>query len=81
MLLIQTYNFFRVPNVPWIINLPGCCVPRGMLRSCYFLELFNWFEYTDEKAFQQCEENNGKIYEGVVVCVAKEDRRQGLGKL
>ena len=35
--------------------------------------------YTEDRHFEHCDGNNGKIYEGVDICVAKNGRRQGLG--
>ena len=45
----------------------------------YFMDLTNEIEYSEDKAFEHCKENNGKIYEGKVLGVAKKGRGQGLG--
>ena len=63
----------------WILKFPDVLVPKTILSNAYFLKLFEWMDYTGDLTFAQCEANNGKIYEGVVVAVAKNGRRQGLG--
>ena len=45
----------------------------------YATKFFEWMDYTEDLTIGQCEGNNGKIYEGLVLGVAKRGRRQGLG--
>ena len=36
-------------------------------------------EYSEDRAFKQCEDHNGKIFEALILGVAKKGRRKGLG--
>jgi len=52
---------------------------KSVLSNVYGMQFFEWMEYTEDLTFGHCEENNGRIYECVVLGVAKKDRQKGLG--
>ena len=63
----------------WMLRFPDALVPKTLRLFVYCGKCFEWMQYNDQSTFEQCEENNGKIYEGLVLGVAKRGRRQGLG--
>ena len=62
----------------WVLRLPDKLVPKALLTSAYAAKFFEWMDYTEDLTHGQCEGNNGKIYEGLVLGVAKRGRRQGM---
>ena len=63
----------------WVLRFPDAIVPKTLRSLAYASKFFEWMDYTEDLTFGQCEGNNGKIYEGLVLGVAKRGRRQGLG--
>ena len=63
----------------WVLRFPDALVPKTWRSMTYATKFFEWMEYTEDLTIGQCEGNNGKIYEGLVLGVAKKGRRQGLG--
>ena len=51
-----------------------------MLSVCYAGKFFDWFDCNEEKTFERCKDNNGKIYEGYFLGVCKKGRHLGLGE-
>ena len=63
----------------WTLNLPEFMVPTRLEKVAYFERLNNACDYGEGKSFQQCEGNNGKIYVGFALGVARSQRGKGLG--
>ena len=62
----------------WVLRFPDALVPKTWRSMTYATKFFEWMEYTEDLTIGQCEGNNGKIYEGLVLGVAKRGRRQGM---
>ena len=67
------------PNMDWIFCLPKFMVPSAILMSCYAGKFFHWMDYVNERIFDQCQDHNGKIYDALILGVARHVRRKGLG--
>ena len=62
----------------WVLRFPDALVPKTWRSMTYATKFFEWMDYTEDLTIGQCEGNNGKIYEGLVLGVAKRGRRQGM---
>jgi len=77
--ILTKENFQKPISMNWVLRFPDALVPKTWRSMTYATKFFEWMEYTEDLTIGQCEGNNGKIYEGLVLGVAKRGRRQGLG--
>ena len=57
-------NLPREPKFGWILNIPEFLVPQKMLLGAYASKFFEYMDYSSEKCFVDCQDNNGRIYIG-----------------
>jgi len=56
------------PNMNWILSLPNVLVPKSLQLAIYCGKFFEWMSYGDfNLAFDQCEGNNGRIFENLIL--------------
>ena len=67
------------PSLSWMLNLPSFLMSKKFKQVLHALKFQEETDYKMIKAFDQCEGNNGKIYFGLAVGVARKGRCQGLG--
>ena len=51
----------------WILRFPDILVPKSLILGTYSMNFFEWMNYTEDLTFDQCQGNNGRIYEGLVL--------------
>ena len=62
-----------------MLKLPEFLVPKKLLLGAYASKFFEYMDYSSEKCFVDCEDNNGRIYIGMSLGVARRGRGKGLG--
>ena len=67
------------PSLTWMLNLPQFLMSQKWLNVLHIGKFIEEVEYKEEYGFDQCQNNNGKIYFGLAVGVAREGRGKGLG--
>ena len=67
------------PSLTWMLHLPSFMMSKKFIRMLHVSKFTEETEYKFSKAFDQCKENNGKIYFATAVGVARKYRAQGLG--
>ena len=67
------------PSLSWMLNLPSFMLSKKFLRILHVSKFIEEIEYKLTKGFDQCQGNNGKIYFGMAVGVARKGRGKGLG--
>ena len=63
----------------WILGLPQALVPSPMWKFALLNDFMEKYQIKEELIFEQCPGNNGKIYEGAMLGVARRGRGKGLG--
>ena len=43
------------------------CISKGLRLAVYGMIFFEWMNYTEDLTFDQCQGNNGKIYESIAL--------------
>lgn len=61
------------------MRLPRFLVPEPTWKMALWEQFGEIYKYTEDLAFEQCADNNGKIYEGAILGVAEKGRGKGLG--
>ena len=72
-------NLPKEPKFGWILNIPEFLVPKKLLLAAYASKFFEYMEYSVEQNFVDCQDNNGRIYTGMSLGVARRGRGKGLG--
>ena len=62
-----------------MLKIPEFLVPKKLLLAAYASKFFEYMDYSTEKCFEDCEDNNGRIYIGMSLGVARRGRGKGLG--
>ena len=52
------------------------CASKGLLLAVYGMIFFEWMNYTEDLTFDQCQGNNGKIYESIALGKEFEKKQQ-----
>ena len=61
-----------------VLSFPDCMLSKSVLSNVYGMQFFEWMEYTEDLTFGHCEENNGRIYECVVLGQYCESMKIGI---
>ena len=51
----------------WVLRFPDFLVPKKLRMEIYFGEFFEWIDYKEELMHEQCEGNNGKIFDCMIL--------------
>ena len=51
----------------WVLRLPDILVPKKLQLEIYTGKFFEWMSYTEDLMHGQCEGNNGKIYDAMIL--------------
>ena len=67
------------PSLTWMLRLPSFLFSKKFLKILQVSKFVEDIGYSDMNGFDQCCDNNGKIYFCKVLGVSKEGRGKGLG--
>ena len=67
------------PGIAWMLKLPSCMFSQKFIKCMHIDKFTKETNYSFAKAFDQCEDHNGKIYFGMAVSVKRDVRVKGLG--